>query len=118
MELNCALIVASFQIFCFKNMSHLGKYKKKYASVQDFKQCHTVKMRSTAKFLLCYKFIVWLFLNKKNNPHETILKAEAVEFFTLENYAPSAYIFSMANWLKVNILQRSVFNYAIFLAFR
>lgn len=47
-----------------------------------------------------------------------ILKAEAVEFFTLENYAPSANIFSMANWLKVNILQRSVFNYAIFLAFR
>lgn len=65
MELNCALIVASFQIFCFKNMSHLGKYKKKYASVQDFKQCHTVKMRSTAKFLLCYKFSVVILKQKK-----------------------------------------------------
>lgn len=54
-----------------------------------------------------------LFLKKKINPHETILKAVAIEFFTLENYAPSAYIFSMAKWLKVNILQRSVFNYAI-----
>lgn len=54
-----------------------------------------------------------LFFKQKNNPLETILKAEAIKFFALENYAPSAYIFSMANWLKVNRLQRSVFNYAI-----
>lgn len=79
-------------------MSHLGKYKKKYTSVQDFKQCHTVKMRSSAKFLLlinCYKFSV-CFKKKKNHPYEKILEAEAMAFFTLENYAPSAYIFSMA----------------------
>lgn len=56
--------------------------------------------------------LVGLFF-KQINPHETILKAEAIELFTVENNAPSAYIFSMANWLKVNILQRSVFNYTI-----
>lgn len=46
-------------------------------------------------------------MNKKINPHETILEAEAMGFFTLENYGPSSDIFSMANWLRVNVLQRS-----------
>lgn len=59
--INCCKLSNS----CFKNMSHLGKYKKKYASVQDFKQCHTVKMRSTAKFLLCYKFTLVILKQKK-----------------------------------------------------